>query len=435
MSYRPRFHVSPPSGRLNDPNGMFLDGTDLHLFYQHDPGFPHAPKRTGWGHVVVDLTQPGRPRHFPDALYPDRPYDLHGCYSGGAVSDGDNIWLFYTGNLKQDGRRIPSQNRVRVDNLGPEGGFYIRDAANPLIPNHAPGYTGHFRDPMLTQDPTGGWRMVLGAQREDETGAVVVYYSADLQNWEFGGELRFSGVAAEYVSGEAAEDVPGGYMWECPNLLRMRDTATGEDLDVLVICPQFPGRDECGYLVGRLRGLEFEVVRGYRPLDFGHAFYAPQLISYGEGQALMVGWMGLPGQDDTPTLSAEGWVHTLTLPRVLELADATLSQAPVWPSVPGEVTFRTAEGQAPVVYGLFAGTGADARECARVEVEGASASVVRFGPGGEQEVRQAPTRPGSARLIADSCAVEVFTGDGAAAFSVPVFAPNGQELYWRKLSE
>ncbi|WP_293773138.1 glycoside hydrolase family 32 protein [uncultured Corynebacterium sp.] len=421
MSYRPTYHVSPPSGRLNDPNGMFVEsgpeGDVLHLYYQHDPCFPHAPKRTGWGHTTVNLERPERPRHYPDALYPGRAWDAHGCYSGGAVRDGEDVWLFYTGNLKEGERRIPSQNRVRVADLGPEGGFYTQDPDNPLIQDHEPGYTGHFRDPMITPDPAGGWRMVVGAQRADLTGAVVLYRSADLHDWEFAGEIEFAGEA------------PGGFMWECPNLLSLRDEVTGEWLDVLVLCPQYPGRDECGYLVGTLDGLRFTVREPFRPLDGGHAFYAPQLIGYGpdNAQALLVGWMGLPAQDDTPTVAAEGWVHTLTVPRLVTLADAALLQRPIWPEVPGEVRLDVGgPSEGVLIWGLYAGD----VECLRVELEAASARVTRDG-----DTRTLPTRPGEARMVADGCAVEVFAGDGAAAFSVPVFSPDGQALEWREIFE
>jgi len=52
---RPTYHLTPPQGRLNDPNGVYIDGNNLHVYYQHDPGFPYAPKRTGWGHAVTEL--------------------------------------------------------------------------------------------------------------------------------------------------------------------------------------------------------------------------------------------------------------------------------------------------------------------------------------------------------------------------------------------
>lgn len=90
----------------------------------------------GGGHASASLTTAERWRHHPDALYPGMPYDKHGCYSGGAAVDDGDVW-FYTGNLKVDGRRIPSQNRVRaLAPSGPEGGLlpadsgYLMDSRN-----------------------------------------------------------------------------------------------------------------------------------------------------------------------------------------------------------------------------------------------------------------------------------------------------------------
>ena len=124
--------------------------------------------------------------------------------------DGEDVWLFYTGNLKRDGVRIPSQNRVRVvDPSGPAGGFYEHDPANPLINGAAEGFTGHYRDPQITRDDAG-WRMVLGAQAEDETGHVVLYRSTDLAHWSFQGAITFDTSGAE--SGLSPDLVPGGYM-------------------------------------------------------------------------------------------------------------------------------------------------------------------------------------------------------------------------------
>ena len=80
-----------------------------------------ARKRTGWGHVSAELDTL-RWLHHPDALYPDVAYDLDGCYSGGAVVDGEQVYLFYTGNLKEptaDGgfARRATQNRVNAVDL------------------------------------------------------------------------------------------------------------------------------------------------------------------------------------------------------------------------------------------------------------------------------------------------------------------------------
>ena len=90
--------------------------------------------------------------------------------------------------------------------------------------------------------------MVIGAQREDLTGAVVVYTSEDRREWTFRGEI-----------GIKDKTLKGSYMFECPSLLTLRDELTGELRDVLIFSPQGPraaGREVQQYFPERLhRGL------------------------------------------------------------------------------------------------------------------------------------------------------------------------------------
>lgn len=420
MSYRPKHHLTAPQGRLNDPNGMMLLGDELHVFYQHDPSFPAQPKRTGWGHAVTTLVS-GVWRHFPDALYPGVSYDENGCYSGSGVVHDGQIRLFYTGNVKRDGKRLTSQNIVDVDGIeGPMGGTYRRRGTNPAIDGPADGYTAHYRDPHVTQAPDGTWRMVLGAQRENGTGAAVLYTSDDLDTWQFAGEIEFAGLNYNVAS---------AYMWECPNLLRMRDQATGETRDVFVFCPQFPDSDECGYVVGKLEGLRFEVERDFTPLDYGSEFYAPQLISDNDGGALMLGWMGLPARDDTPSFPAEGWVHQLTLVRELSLIDGHLATALQIPDAHDMLLERVALGDAPWAADLVA---EEEHTCATVtwRPDGTGRGTVLVDVAGR--IRWAECAAGELVLTADGAAVECTAGDGEVAFSFAVFAPGGAQ--WSALT-
>lgn len=416
-SLRPAFHVTPPQGRLNDPNGMYVDGDTLHVYYQHDPGFPFASKRTGWAHTVTSLTGPNRLqwKHLPDALYPDAPYDLDGCYSGGAVFSGGVLKLFYTGNLKVDGKRRATQNLVDVeDPTGLMGGIHRRSPKNPLIDGPADGFTPHFRDPMISADGDG-WKMVLGAQRENLTGAAVLYHSADLENWEFTGEITFD--LSEAEPGSAPDLIPGGYMWECPNLFTLRDEETGEELDVLIFCPQgldrldqdvthYASSDQCGYVVGKLDGNTFHVLRGFSELDFGHEFYAPQVAVSGS-DAWLVGWMGLPAQDDHPTVDREGWVHCLTVPRKLYLRNHAIYQELLLPEVEEGIT-RSVLGSEPVRINI--------RDHVSLEWDGARLSVDRNG-----DKRVAYVDPGELVIADDNTAIEITAGNGQVSFAFRVF--------------
>ena len=176
----PALHLAPPVGRLNDPNGLVFDGKRYHAFYQYSP--LHPERMVYWRHAVSeDLT------HWTDegtALVPDSRYDSHGCYSGSGIKVPGGFEFFYTGNVKDE-----EGNRETYQILATAG----EDAKPtrqlpPLISGPAKGYTAHYRDPHVFER-NGEWWMVIGAQREDLTGAVVVYTSKDRREWTFHGEL------------------------------------------------------------------------------------------------------------------------------------------------------------------------------------------------------------------------------------------------------
>ena len=493
--YRPAFHLTPERGRLNDPNGLIRLGGLWHVFFQLDPGFPAEPRRTGWGYATSEdlLTW----THRPQALFPDDAYDADGCFSGGAVapqSPGDAVELFYTGNLPMpaefegaDGTArlaaefpggVPvghvwgaTQNLALAEVL-PDGslGVPAKHPGNPLIPGPPPGFTAHCRDPIVTEDPDrpGRWRMLLGARTDDDRGTALLHFSDDRRTWDAGRELLIDGPSL------------GGYMWECPNLLRMTDAATGEEADVLILSPQGiraaagdaqRNRYQCGYLVGRLEGRTFHVTTPFTELDHGFEFYAPQVFA-GTGPAaapVMLGWMGMPEEDDHPTIAAEGWLHCLTVARTLMLYDGHLIQSPVLPSgdaLPtardghvGDVFRVRLEGDGVVElrgapagrtdFGAeFAPTPTD-EPLVTVRLIGDRVTVIRRGAGVPNhfgDERAATLRPqhtpnsdrgpdgGAAPhhidVIVDRSAIEVFADDGAAVFSLRAFGAFTAEGAW-----
>lgn len=442
-AYRPRYHLSPERGRLNDPNGVYLEGETLHVYYQHDPAFPYTPKRTGWGHALTRLAGPRALHweHLPEALEPGAAYDRDGCYSGSAVIQDGQVRLYYTGNVKADGKRQSTQNLATVQSPDSnDGGRHQRYAANPLIDGPAPGFTSHFRDPQVTVDPEqpDQWRMILGAQRNDGTGAAVLYRSTDLDTWEFDDEITFDLTHA--LPGDAPDTLPGGYMWECPNLVAMTDRDTGERLDILIFCPQglepcnvdgvthYSNVDQCGYLVGTLTGTTFTVLRGFSELDWGHEFYAPQVAAGTSAEPLLLGWMGLPGQDDQPTVEAEGWVHCLTVPRKLSLYSHRLHQElilPVDPSGPATLVHREQLEMEPVDVVVSAPGKDGCQEVFSLSwAPGAGATGDHDGRltvsrDGDHRVLNCP--PGELVVFVDRSAVEITAGDGAVSLALRAF--------------
>ncbi|MCG2990911.1 glycosyl hydrolase family 32, partial [Escherichia coli] len=104
------------------------------------------------------------------------------------------LTLCYTGNVKfDDGSRTAWQCLATENN---QGGF---DKLGPVIPL-PDGYTGHVRDPKVWKE-NDMYYMLLGAQRENETGTLIVYESTDALDWRFKGEVKTK--------------LPDfGYMWE-----------------------------------------------------------------------------------------------------------------------------------------------------------------------------------------------------------------------------
>ena len=50
--FRPHFHIAPPTGLMNDPNGLIFDGEKYHLFYQWFP-FDAIHGMKHWKHLIT----------------------------------------------------------------------------------------------------------------------------------------------------------------------------------------------------------------------------------------------------------------------------------------------------------------------------------------------------------------------------------------------
>ena len=77
--WRPKLHISPPAGWLNDPNGLCQYQGVYHVFYQYSP-FDAKGGLKFWAHCTsLDML---RWSFEGIALAPDEPFDCHGAYSG-----------------------------------------------------------------------------------------------------------------------------------------------------------------------------------------------------------------------------------------------------------------------------------------------------------------------------------------------------------------
>ena len=99
-TFYPHFHLAPPAGWMNDPNGLIWFNDRYHAFYQHHPMSEHwGPMH--WGHATSDDMIHWQ--HEPIALAPGDDNDKDGCFSGSAVDDNGVLSLIYTGHVWLDG--------------------------------------------------------------------------------------------------------------------------------------------------------------------------------------------------------------------------------------------------------------------------------------------------------------------------------------------
>ena len=266
--WTPQFHLFPPQGWMNDPNGLCQFKSIYHVFYQYTPEWP-ANELRFWGHAVSkDLLSW---ETLPIAISPDAACDKDGAFSGSAWietrdsaggcgygdcghdNDGNDgahsstvagkvMRLFYTGNVMDETH--PEADGIDVGReayevmVTSEDGLSFSPKRVVLKPADYPDTcTNHVRDPKVWEQD-GVLRMLLGARERDtsaspaksaderhDSGAVLIYDSNDCgKSWTLHSVIRGANALGHREA--------FGYMWECPFLVQL------DDQEFLSVCPQ-----------------------------------------------------------------------------------------------------------------------------------------------------------------------------------------------------
>jgi beta-fructofuranosidase len=434
--YRQQYHIQSVTGLLNDPNGFVYHEGVWHLFYQWCPwGAVHGLKY--WYHTVSgDLVTW---KNLGMCIRPDTLYDNKGAYSGSALPMEGELYLYYTGNHRDENWVRKSYTCV-VDLKDREHA----EKLPPLFGPH-PDYTEHQRDPKIIYRPeTQRYYIILGAQNRAKQGRVIIYSSPHpTQDWSFAGELKVPGF----------EDF--GDMWECPSI----ETISG--YDVLLFCPQhltLPGRGGSvhhnGYLLGRMdwETLTFSPDNTqFHMLDFGVDSYAAECAAslHDRNRATLVAWMGLP--DAAYPTDEEDWSGCLTLPRELRVRDRRLIQQPLeelrglrgslvdleaTDILPRACELELISRGGDLNLSLFAKRNGTGGLTVRYDDEKREITVDRSGlekrfnvEQGEQRTRPLPKGLFHLRIFVDRSSVEIFVNDGDAVFSTRVFPVEGENRF------
>ncbi|WP_322154220.1 glycoside hydrolase family 32 protein [Paratractidigestivibacter sp.] len=437
--WRMGYHLMPPTGWLNDPNGLCQFRGTYHFFHQWSPEWPAPHARRGWGHYSSeDLVHW---EHHGMVLDQDTPDDANGAYSGGAIvvpgaapDGGDLLRLYYTGNVKEPGDHDfvyegRGANEILVESAD---GFALGPKETLLRNADYPAWCScHVRDPKIWEED-GAYRMLLGARTRDDLGMMLVYRSDDGRAWELSGTVR--------------SDEPVGYMWECPDRIVL------DGHEYVGCCPQGVAGfawsdgvdDHSGYfpVAGgrRVAGGDAVVATAdFTRWDHGFEFYAPQSFVDESGRTILVGWVGMPEASWIGQPEELDWIHCLTVPRELSRGeDGRIAQWPIaeLEALRGEpVALGSGEATLPDHRADLVFTGIeddfevaldDALEV-RCDASGCGICFVNKAVACGRTSRRVDLEPASdLRILVDSSVVEVFANGGRMVFSTRWFPAAGE---------
>ncbi|BFG38572.1 hypothetical protein CerSpe_248460 [Prunus speciosa] len=312
--HRTAYHFQPPQHWINDPNApMFFNGL-YHLFYQYNP------KGSVWGNIVwahsisKDLINW---EALPHAIFPSKPFDVNGTWSGSAtILPGNRPVILYTG-LDNDKRQI--QNYAVPANISdPYLREWLKPDDNPLVLPSSDMNASQFRDPTTAWSHGGHWRMLVGGKRKHR-GMAWLYRSSDFKHW----------VKAKH----ALHSAPQTGMWECPDFFPVSlhgknavDTSkVGEDVKHVFKVSLDETRYDY-YTVGKYDP-EVDIYlpdntsvdgRAGLRFDYGNFYASKTFFDPSKNRRILWGWANESdtAEDDT----AKGWAGVQAIPREVWLS-------------------------------------------------------------------------------------------------------------------
>ena len=435
--FRTNYHIMPPVGWINDPNGLCQFKGEFHAYFQYSPLSVHGGGGY-WGHCVSKDLLNWDYREPP--LASDIPEDINGVYSGSALVEDGRMYLFYTGNVKLPGDYdYIDAGRISTQLLVESQDGQQMSAKEKLLgmEDYPQDITQHVRDPKVWKED-GVYHMVLGARarawKEDgsrqDKGGILIYSSPDKRHWTLEREL---------VPQKAF-----GYMWECPDIFRL------EGHRVLSFCPQgleaqeekFQNIYQSGY---SLLDDNENPEDTFREWDMGFDFYAPQTFETEDGRRILIGWAGVPDTERTHrNLTVEnGWQHCLTLPTELSFREGQIFRMPVreihelgwekaetkdggydWRDCTLKLQVNDLKGEA---FQVRLGTEVNAMT---IRAEGNKTEISFLNPEGEaaacgggrgKRIGRVSGRIESLLVLVDSSIVEVFVNGGELVFTSRIY--------------
>ena len=413
--YRLRYHMMPPIGWLNDPNGLIYFKGRYHLYYQFNP-YASCPGKMCWGHFLSeDLIS-----YVDDgvALKPDM--EDASAFSGGAIEYDGKINAFYTLHIENEKGKSEEVYKA----VSSEGFFFDRGAKvfnNGDLPKNIS--RTDFRDPCPVKIGDKYFVFVGGKDEVLNKGVIIVLHGTTPEKLEYAFKL-----GPYYELGD---------MGECPSYFRIGD----KDVIIVSGCnvPQrgndFKNINSSVFIVGELNFEKGEMkVDCIREIDKGDSFYAPQFIR-GTDKPVMIGWFEMWEKKYPTHEKNHGWVGAFSIPREISLKDGEIYQTPV--QTLNEYLSDAKEGTVPKCADItlrFTGEGA-------LKIEGDDGEVIIGKDSGVYLdtnltnnmfgcVRRTNNNYGSCevRILLDISGIEVFVDGGREVISSRIYIDGNYKM-------
>jgi beta-fructofuranosidase len=307
MTFRPLHHICAKKGWINDPNGLIKFKGKYHIFFQHHP-YSNEWGPMHWGHVVSeDLIHY---EHLPHALTPGDKMDRDGCFSGSSIVVEDTLYLVYTGFIL-DKENESNNRQIQCLAFSKDGVNFTKHGVI-IDSNQLPDefLKTDFRDPSIFKE-NDTYYLLAASKRKTGGGAILLYKSKDLYNWEFVNDILTHNSE--------------GKMIECPDYVK--------DLDLLLYCEQdFPLESthcfnihSTEYVLGKFdESYKFQESNKKTLVDYGFDYYAPQVIKDGN---IMIAWLNM--WDRNNPSSVDDFAGQLSVPRKIRIEEGLLLQEPI----------------------------------------------------------------------------------------------------------
>ena len=289
--FRPIYHYSTPENLMNDPNGLCEWNGQYHLFYQLKPS---NEDRWHWGHTVSnDLIHW---KDLPPAIYPNIEKD---CFSGQTLVEKNRVIAIYHGT--ESGNYISVSSDKMLTSW--EGLPNI-----PIVPIDKNGSPYRVFDPCIWKEKDGYYSISgvykNGERSVDCEGVNHLFYSKNLQKWEYTGELFESSFFTE-----PGEDIA------VPNFLPISDNKH--------IVLFFSHKRGAQYFIGEYN----QSKHIFTPKTHGRMTYGPLSIGSLHAPSATIDTSGrLVSIYNVKEGKPSNWQDVMSLPRKLSLESNSLLQ-------------------------------------------------------------------------------------------------------------